>query len=490
MRAVAVFYVLGWALASIAAAMLVPIVFAIALDSVAHVQAFAVPAIAIGFLAGCMIMAFRSSAQFSGRRQSLLLLALMWTIVPLAAAFPFYASGFPKGAIAAYFEATSGFTTTGATVITKLGETPASIIIWRALLQWLGGLATLVSLAALLGPLSGSVIEDRQLRLIGHAAQGTLQHLREAIASILPLFSALTAACFIVLTLCGIPAFDAFCLSLSALSTGGFMPRDGTIILYGSPLAELALAIFMVVGAISIIWIRAITQFRWSIVRETREPFVIFWSVGLLGLLIAVLVIVKARGFDISTISHSLTLGIATAASLVSTTGLRVSEQSLATVPYLGFLLICIVGGGRFSTAGGLKVHRVMTMLRQVGREMRLLIYPHGVRPLRHGAEALDVEVVKAVWITMTAFMLTIGSVALIVAWSGVPFGGAIMAAAGAVSNMGQVYDFAQPGSYPNAPSYAGMSPASQLALCAGMVFGRFEILSLMGIFLSVFWRD
>lgn len=490
MRILAVLYILGWILAAVAGAMLVPTIFAIALDSIVQVQAFVIPAFVVGFLAGCMIIAFKSRQPFYGRRQNLLLLVLVWTVIPAAAALPFYTSGFPENAVAAYFEASSGFTTTGATVLKDLGHTPASIIVWRALLQWLGGLATLLSLATLLGPLSGSVVEDRQLRLIGHTAHGTTLHMREAVRTIVPLFTALTAGCFIALSASGIPPFDAFCLSLSAVSTGGFMPRDGTILLYGAPLAELSLALFTTLGAVSIIWVRAILQMRWPIVRETHEPAWIFSIVGVLGIFLAVALIVRTGDYTLTTISHSITLGLASAASLVTTSGFAISEQTHALLPYMAVLCLCIVGGGRLSTAGGLKVYRIASMIRQLGREFRLLVYPHGVRPSRHGAEALDVEVVKGVWIMFTAFVLVIGTIAMIVAWAGVPFGGAIMASAGAVSNIGPVYELSRPFDFPNAPSYAQMAPVAQLALCAGMVFGRVEILALLTVFNAVFWRD
>ncbi len=490
MRAVAVLYILGWVLAAISAAMLIPASFAVALDSIAHVQAFVVPAFAVGFLAGSMIIAFKSREAFSGRRQSLLLLALVWIVVPIAGALPFYTSGFPGQAVAAYFEAASGFTTTGATVLSDLSQVPASIIVWRALLQWIGGLATLIALATLLGPLSGSTLIDRQLRFIGHSTHGTALHMREAIRSITPLYSALTAACFVLLTVSGIPAFDAFCLALSTLSTGGFMPRDGTIILYGAPMAELTLAVFMVLGAISIIWIRAIFQMRWTLVRESREPVWIFWTVGLFGILLAVTLAIKTGELSLMTLLHTLTLGLASAASIVSTTGFAISNQTSDLIPYMVLLSVCIVGGGRFSTAGGLKVYRIASMLRQLGREFRLLIYPHGVRPSRFGAEALDAEVVKAIWITLTSFVLIIGVIALIIAWSGVPFAGALLAAAGSVSNIGPAYEFARVVDFPNAPTYAGMGPVAQIALCAGMIFGRVEILALLSIFNIMFWRD
>lgn len=490
MRTVAVLYILGWVLAAISVAMLIPASFAVALDSIAHVQAFIVPSIAVGFLAGGMIIAFKSREIFSGRRQSLLLLALVWLVVPAAGALPFYTSGFPGTAVAAYFEATSGFTTTGATVLSDLGHVPASILVWRALLQWIGGLTTLVALAALLGPLSGSALVDRQLRLIGHTLHGTALHLREALRTITPLYAGFTLACFVALSVSGIPAFDAFCLSLSTLSTGGFMPREGTFVLYGAPVAELLLSFFMLLGAISIIWIRAVFQMRWPLVRETREPAWIFLSAGVLGLMLALVLAIKTGDASIGTLFHTLTLGLATAASIISTTGFAISDQTLSLIPYMVLLGLCIVGGGRFSTAGGLKVYRINSMLRQLGREFRLLVYPHGVRPARHGAEVLDREVVKAIWITLTAFMLAIGVIAMIVAWSGVPFAGALIASAGSVSNIGPVYEFARVADFPNAPTYAEMTPIAQITLCVGMVLGRVEILALLSIFNVIFWRD
>ncbi|GBE43787.1 MAG TPA: TrkH family potassium uptake protein [Rhizobiales bacterium] len=490
MRAVAVLYILGWALATVAAAMLIPASFAVAVDSIAQVQAFVFPAIAVGFLAGGMIISFKSREVFAGRRQSLLLLALVWFVVPIAGALPFYTSGFPGNAIAAYFEAVSGFTTTGATVLTNLSDVPASIIVWRALLQWIGGLATLIALAALLGPLSGSALIDRQLRLIGHSTQGTALHLKEAIRTITPLYTALTIVCFIALSVSGIPAFDAFSLSLSALSTGGFMPRDGTFVLYGAPMAELFLAVFMGIGAISIIWIRAIFQMRWPLVREIREPIWIIWAIGLSGLVLAIGLIVRTGETDLMTLLHSLTLGLASAASIISTSGFAISHQTNALIPFMVLLGVCMIGGGRFSTAGGLKVYRIATMLRQLGREFRLLVYPHGVRPSRHGAESLDSEVIKSAWITLTAFVLIIGTLALIIAWTGVPFSGALLAATGSVSNIGPAYEFARVTDFPNAPTYAQMSPVAQIAISAGMIFGRVEILALLSIFNVIFWRN
>lgn len=490
MRAYAVLHLMGWVLAALSAAMVVPIVFAFAADSLRIVQAFMVPAFLVGFFGGCLIFAFRGRQVFSSRWESLLLLGLVWLVVPLAAALPFYTAEAPKGFVPAYFEAVSGFTTTGATALADLAQTPRAVIVWRAVLQWTGGLTTLFSLIAILGPLSGPYMLDRQLRLVGRSTHGSTRHMLEAIRSVTPLYTALTLVCYGVLVLVGMPAFDAFCLSLSAVSTGGFMPREGTLAMYGLPAAELCLAVFMVAGAVSIVWVRSLVQRRWTLVRETREPF---WILGLIAVFAVILYFLAVAGDAVApgwgAVFRATTAAVATAASIVSTSGFPVSAPLQELIPYIVFAGLAFLGAGRFSTGGGLKVYRAVTMLRQSRRELRILIYPHSVRPARYGAEEKDIEHVRVVWITFAAFILMAGVLALLTAASGVRFSGAIIAGVGALGNIGPVYEMARAAHFPEAPAYADMSPFAHLVLCFGMIAGRVEILALLTLFNVANWR-
>ncbi|MGI9382894.1 MAG: TrkH family potassium uptake protein [Methyloligellaceae bacterium] len=490
MRAVAVLYILGWLLAAAAVAMLIPAAVAVALDPIAVAQAFVVPALSTGFLGGCLIIAFIGRETLFGRRPSLLLLCGLWVIIPIAGALPLYTAGFPKSLMGAIFEAVSGFTTTGASIFVDLAELPKSIIVWRALLQWTGGLATLLALAAIIAPLTGTELMDRQLRLIGRSAHGSALHMTESLRSILPLYLALTMGCFVCLIFSGLPPFDAFCLSLSTVSTGGFMPRAGTIELYGSPAAELVLAVFMALGGVSIVWIRAILQARWSIVRETREPIWILGLIAVTGVALSAALINVSQESGLVDSLHSITLGLATAASLISTTGLAVSARAHELIPYIALLGLCIIGGGRFSTAGGLKVYRLGVMLRQLGRELRLLVYPHGVRPSRYGDERRDVELLKMVWTVLVAFVLSIGVLAVLLSAAGLPFEASLLAAVTALSNIGPAYEFSRASELANAPSFADMSAWAQAALCGGMILGRVEILALFGLVNLTYWRQ
>jgi len=490
MRLYAVFHLLGWVLSALAIAMLFPAVFALANDTLFFAQAFLAPATITGFSGGALILAFRDRSELSGRWYSLFFLALVWLVIPLAAALPLYTAEYPKGFVASLFEATSGFTTTGATTLVALNETPSSIIIWRAILQWLGGLMTLLSLATILGPLSGSFLLDRQLRIIGQGTHGSLTHMGEALRFISPYYLAMTAACFTALVFTGIPAFDAFCIALSTVSTGGFMPRDGTIALYGSLPAELILAIFMFASAVSVVWLRAILQRRWTLVRETREPY---WIMGLIlacGAALAILSLAPRPEIGWQATLHSIIHAVTTSASLISTSGFPVSERVQDLIPFILLLGLCIMGGGRFSTAGGLKVFRIAMMLRQTRRELLLLVYPHSVRSAQFGRESRDDEIVRGIWVTLAGFVVLHVALSLGVAATGLKFGESLLASAAALSNIGPAYDMARGASLGELPTYAGISPAAQLMLCAGMILGRVEILALLAFIYLSNWRD
>ena len=490
MGASAVFYILGWLLTASAAAMLVPAAFAVALDPALVVGAFLFPAAVIGFAGVNMVIAFRAGEVVTGRRQNLLLLASVWIVMPLACAMPLYAAGFPGTLVAAFFEAISGFTTTGASVIGDLTIVPRSIIVWRGLLQWMGGLTTLLSLAVLLGPLWEGELMDRQFQFMRRAEQQLFRQIAEAMRAILPLYLLLTLLCFLSLLLSGLPAFDALCLALSTVSTGGFMPREGTIALYGSNLTELVLSIFMFLGAVSIVWVQALFLGRWTFLKEAQEPLLIAALIVLLGGALSVLMLQNGPITGLRDVIDALVLSIVTATSLISTTGFMVSEQTNAFIPYMVVLGIAIIGGGAYSTAGGLKVHRLWLMFRQIGYELRILIYPHGVRPSVRGDETHEGRLMMTIWTTFATFAFTIGALAIVLSATDIPIEGALLASASAVGNMGPAYELSRVVDFPDSPSFANMAPLSQIALCVGMILGRAEVLVLLGLFSIAFWRD
>lgn len=484
-----VLYVFGCLFAILAGGLAVPFFMAVAFQEFEAAQAFFATSLLLGFVGGGLILALKGGRTIVNRRESLLLAGLVWLVIPVPAALPFFFSGYPTNFLQAYFEAVSGFTTTGASILDDLSEIPLSLIFFRSFLQWLGGLAMLLLFGLILGELTGPERIDRRLRQINRGVLGSADHIWDAARSVVPLYGGLTFVCFLLLMVAQIPAFDALCLSLSTLSTGGFMPRAGTVSLYGSPFAELVLAVFMFLGAVSIFWVRSIVQFQWAGLTKTKEPIYIGVAIIVTGVVLAIplLLISPEQGFR--SVYHSLTLGIATAASIVSTTGFAISAQTQEIFPFVALMFLCMIGGGSFSTAGGLKFFRLMAMLEQAGRDLKQLVYPHGVGVMDKKAPTTEDNVALTLAANFAVFLLAIAGLALLLSVTDLSFSAAIAASVSAISNIGPAFGLAALPELADEISYSEISASGQLLLCAGMIFGRVEVLVLLSLFYIGFWR-
>lgn len=490
MRLIPVAYVIGWLLVILAISMVVPIVVAASLAERTPALAFALSAVATLFVGGSLILALKSRAKVELRRHGLMLLGVAWLLLPMCAAAPLWLSGALSAPIPAYFEAVSALTTTGATVFRELGEVPKALIIWRALLQWIGGLGTILGIAIIIAPTASDEPAGLGYIQSGHAARAQGWLPRATFGTIIPLYLALTGLCLIGLLIAGIPSFDATSLAFSAVSTGGFMPRDGTIELYGAPAAELVLSLTMFAGAISLLWLRALLTLNWSHVFENREPFWIALAIAILAGFIVNELLASAPGRELATTLRSLALAVTTAASFVTTTGFAVSERATEPISYVVLLTLCFIGAGRFSTAGGLKFQRVGAMIRHCGRELHHLIYPHSVLSGGGDEERSLRDRIGAIWANFAVAVVVATALTLYLAATGLTLPAALLAAVSAIGNIGPAYELAAAPELALSPSYAALEPGAQLALTLGMVFGRFEVLALLAFLNLSYWRS
>jgi trk system potassium uptake protein TrkH len=469
--------------------MMIPAFYALMVGEKSAAMAFMNSSVALFFLAGGLIFALYQERLSIARKQQLLIVLGIWFLLPLGAGLPYYLTGSISTFSGAYFEAVSGFTTTGLSLIKSQTDVPKSILMWRAVLQWLGGLTTLLMLSFIIGRIMGIELFGRDTRSIIQSNSGSSMDLENTVATILPLYLGLTVACFILLILFGIPSFDAFCLSLSTLSTGGYMPREGSISLYGSPLAELTLAIFMFIGAVSVIWVKALIERNRMILLRTNEPLWIGLAILVFGLILSGIIISKTSSANYFSILHSLTLGIASAASLITTTGFIFGSHDQFVFPYLLLLTIAIIGGGRYSTAGGLKFSRILTMLDLSKRELQNLLYPHGIHPTLHGNKNRDQSVRRSIWSIFSITILFLVAMILTLSYFGVPLNAALMVSVSSFGNFGPAYDLARPANPELFPTVAAMGAKVQFVLGVGMIIGRVETLIILGLLNLAIWR-
>jgi len=481
MSAALVVFILGWLLLALVALMLLPMMLAAALSEPLALDAFLIASGIAGFAGGALVTAFRGRPIVADRKHVLTILLCAWICIPVFAAIPFLLAS-PLSPTAGLFEAVSAFTTTGATSFARLVDVPKSLILWRALLQWAGGLLTLVSAIAILLPLYGG--EGFELRRTDAASDtgGSRRHTNYALRVILPLYAGLTAACLVLLMFASIPALDALCLALSSLSTGGFMPRDGTIELYGSVMAELVLTVFMFLGAVSIFWTHTVLGGRFTRAGGSREPLYVALAVIGGGVALTTILWLRFPTTDGAWFAY-LSNGLATAASLVTTTGFPISEESFAVIPFMLLVVITVIGAGRLSTAGGLKISRLSMMLSQSFNELNLLLFPHSIHPSVRTAGAFRQVTIGTIWALFFLTMLVLALLTLTLSATGLGFEAAMLAAVAALSNAGPFYDIGRLAHLgANAPPIWEMSAIAHMLMSGAMILGRMELLAVLSL--------
>ncbi|MCT4656150.1 MAG: hypothetical protein N4A65_10100, partial [Cohaesibacter sp.] len=367
-----------------------------------------------GFLSGGVFFALRGQEKELVNVQTFLLCVLIWLGLPVVAAFPFVISGQLSG-IDALFEAASGLTTTGSTMFRTLEEVPTAIIFWRAILQWFGGFLTLVTFLLILAPNGVGGLPNRHIgmmeRSFGEEFGRTFFVVRQVGAA----YGTLTLILAWLLILSGIAPFDAICLAFSTLSTGGFMPIDGTLSSYKNQWAEFLIALGMLAGATSILWHRMAVRGKLQMLAEHRESYYLVGLMAGLGLLYAIILFRLAGSASVLHPFSALRQGFFTAVSLVSTTGFEVRHADVTVLPGLLVACVALVGATPFSTAGGLKLYRIGAMMMQAVREVGRLIYPHSIRGGKFGKTDYTIQLMKAIWASFLVSIILVIVVAVVV---------------------------------------------------------------------------
>ncbi len=480
------FLPLGWALGAFALSMLLPALTAFGYDENEQARAFLISALLTAFCAGALIIAARGVAPRPPRRREGFVLAiLLWTVLPAFGALPFYNIGIATTAADAYFEAVSGFTTTGATVFDQLDIAERSVLMWRGVMQWLGGLSTIVMVLVLLSFLGGGGMQLFQSAMPRGERDSMTRQFVQALRAIAVIYAGLTAACALLLWLVGMPPFEAFVQSLSTLSTGGFATRDQSIGAFDSVLIEAVLIFFMIAGAINFTFHWAAAQGRgWRVYHTDPEVKL------LLGLALAAAIVLSAAfmlGAEMPW-GSSFRQSAFMAVSAVTTTGLVTGDPSAwPLVAPLLMMMLMIVGGTAGSTAGGLKTLRFAVLMKMGAREMKRLSHPHGIVRTSLGQRQVDEGTMRAVWSYFCVFLLTQVILTLTLAGFGVDFKNAISFTVAALSNAGAGDGSALAGAVD--AGYAYLPGTAKWLLAAAMVLGRLELLTVLVLFSPSFWR-
>ena len=433
------------------------------------------------FVGGLLVLTNQSQVRKLSIRQAFLLTAASWFFLTMFAALPFVFSEIKLSYTDAFFEAMSGITTTGATVIVDLDKAPGGILIWRALLQWLGGIGIIVMAIAVLPILRVGGMQLFKVEAF-ETHEKALPRAGQIAAWIIVVYVGLTGIWWLGLWLLGMGGFNAVIHAMTTIATGGYSSSDQSIGHFSNKSIEIFIMIGMLVGAMPfILYLRMIREGAFALARDPQvrcflviaaaaSSAIAFWLWGSL---------------DMSPVEATITASFNTISIMTGTGYTTANYQNWGTLPIVILFILMFVGGCAGSTACGIKIFRFQVLFSTALTQFHRLLQPHGIFVPHYNHRPVADDVVQSV---MNFFFLFIGcfaALAIILSALGLDYMTAITGAATAICNvgpaMGQIIG--------PTGNFASLPDGAKWVLSAGMILGRLELFTILVLFLPSLWR-
>lgn len=455
---------------------------------------------AITTLAGLVLLVLGRGCKMEIlRKEAVVVVGFGWILSAMFGALPYMLATPGLSPIAAMFESMSGFTTTGSTVIAKLDEWPRSILMWRATSQWLGGLGILVLFVALLSYLgvgSKSLFRYESSLRLGESSQ---TQIRRTARILLMVYSGLTTIAIVGLMVLGMSVYDAVAHGFTAVSTGGFSPYDESIGFFRSTAIEMFLVFIMIAAGMNFLFYAGLITVGKQRLRSEEEGL---WFLSIIAITTGLIVFnlrIGGVGEEMAMIHSSTSAAffdtLFGVVSIITTTGYGSSWRAAEVAP-LGFdqwptfsvallLLLMMIGGCAGSTAGGIKVGRVVLFLKMMRQEIVLAFRPRQVfniflnkNPAGEAARGV------AFYIALTGAMIIVGTMLLSLFEPSRSFDTCFSATVATLFNIGPGIEDVGP-----TQNFAGFSPQSYVLMTLLMVLGRLEMFAVLVLFVPALWR-
>lgn len=477
--------VTGVLLIGLAAAMLAPMLVAMFASREEDWQAFAWSAAATGFVGAALAISARGPVDNLDVRAAFLLTVVSWVSLAAFAALPLGMSG-ELGAADAFFEAMSGLTTTGSTVMTGLELTDRAVLLWRAILQWIGGVGIVVTAIAILPLLKVGGLQLFRLES-SDRSEKLLPRAREIAGLIALIYVGLTAICAIVYRMLGVPGFDAIAHAMTTIATGGFSTSDASMGAFMDERADIAAIFFMLAGGMpfGVYMIALRGNWRAALSDPQMRAFL-----ALSGALVAIMTGYLTLASDLE-FARAARLAAFNVVSILTGTGYATADYAGADVrwgpfAFAFFFLLTFVGGCAGSTTCGIKIFRFQVMFAALKAYLSEMVRPHGVAPIRYAGRKLTDDTVYSVLSFVFLYLASFAVLAIIMSLLGEDFTTAVSAAATSISNVGPGLG----GTIGPAGTFASLPDNAKWVLSVGMLVGRLEVLAVLVLFAPSFWRS
>ena len=447
--------------------------------AVAFATAFALT-LSVGFISWLPVRHKRRELRL---RDGFVVVVMFWTVLSTIGALPFVLADDPHLSITdAIFESVSGLTTTGATVITHIEGLPTSILYYRQQLQWLGGMGIIVLAVAVLPMLGIGGMQLYRAETPGPMKDSKLTpRITETAKALWYIYLSLTIACGLAYWLAGMSMFDAVGHAFSTVAIGGFSTHDASMGYFNSPAIDMIAVVFMFLAGVNFS-LHFVAFRRHSITGYWRDSEFRFYVLLMSSvILVTVLGLYFTETYD--RWQDALVNGLFQAVSIGTTAGFTTAEF----YNWPGFIAISLlfssfVGGCAGSTGGGIKVIRLLLLVKQGLREITRLVHPSAQIPVRVGSKTVSSRVVEAVWGFFALYVASFTVMYLALAATGLDLMTAFSAVAACINNLG-------PGLGTVGANYADMHDPGKWILCFAMLLGRLEIFTLLVLLTPAFWR-
>lgn len=420
---------------------------------------------------------FHEGEQFDfGRREAFVLVSSAWAVATVAGALPFVFENGLGFAVDALFESASGFTTTGASIFGDVESLPQSILLWRALTQWIGGMGIIVLGIAILPKLAVGGME-----LLGAEAPGPIQEkltprIAQTAKALWGIYVLLTLAEFAILLALGLTPMDAMAHALATMATGGFSTKNASLSAFDSVAVESVVTVFMVLAGASFAlhyhWLRG--RFR----TLTEDPELRLY-VGILGAATAIVAVDLFFGRASGSVLEVLSWSSFQVVTIVTTTGFATADyETWPDVSKMILFLLMFTGGCAGSTGGSVKIVRLLIVFKKIGVDLKRMLQPHAVLPVRLGTRPIPDDVVSSVTTFFVLFIILFVAAGIALTVQGIDPLTAFSASAACLGNIGP--GFAAVGPTMN---YGGLPLAAKVILTVLMIVGRLELYTVMVIF-------
>ncbi len=413
-------------------------------------------------------------------REGFVIVSLSWILLSFFGALPFVFSGEIPSLIDAFFETVSGFTTTGATILTDIESVSKSLLFWRAFTHWIGGMGILMFVLAFLPQKDMQSMHIMRAEVPGPSVGKIVSKTTVTARILYIIYGVLTIAQIIALLCCKMPLFDSVTTAFATAGTGGFSVKNASIAAYNSLPIEMICTVFMLLFGINfnLFYLVLIKQFKRAFKSEELWTYIgiVAVSTGIIALNIMPMV---------DSLGNALRQAVFQVSSIITTTGFVTADfNQWPVLSQCIIITLMFIGACAGSTGGGLKVGRIIILFKSSIRELRRALNPRRVKSIRLDNAVIDKETVSATCVYFVVYMLIIGISILLVSLNNFDFTTTFSSVITCINNVGPGLSLVGP-----VENFSHLSVLSKLVLSADMLIGRLEVLPMMILFIPSTWK-